>query len=161
MICSLEQTAEQLQCSAVGLLQWNKQLEEGTPSGLSDYDLNHDFIMLNLHETANIHYNIFSYNSAMADFNLQLKASSLKAKLNTELAFVKKHITSGGNFYPLHHQLSGLCWDVDMLVISLHHDSSSFPASPGPLSHGAFLAQQKPSAVPVCLPRTSPHPHGR
>ena len=156
VICSLEKTAEQLQCAAVGLLQWNKQLEDGAPSGLSDYDLSHDFVMLNLPKTASLHYNSFSYNSAVADFDLQLKATGLKAKLNTELAFVKKHLTSGGNFYPLHHQLSGLCWDVDMLVISLHHDSSSLLPHPGPYLMEHFLLHRSHVLFPYACQERHP-----
>ena len=112
--------------------------------------------MLNLPKTASLHYNSFSYNSAMADFDLQLKATGLKAKLNTELVFVKKHLTSGGNFYPLHHQLSGLCWDVDMLVISLHHDSSSLLPHPGPYLMEHFLLHRSHVLFPYACQERHP-----
>jgi hypothetical protein len=114
-------------------LPWSKELEENQPSSrLTDYDLSHDFILLNLSKISDISYNLFSFNSAEVDFNLQLRVCECPTKLRKDLAFVKKYLPSGGNPYPLRSDVTGLCTSVDKLVISLHHDSSSHLPHPGP-----------------------------
>ena len=147
-----EQSSECFHYAAMGAVPWNKQLQleqeeredaqggerEGDSnsstwiSNLANCDLSHDFIILNLAKLSDTHYNHFSFNSAEMDFNLQLKACRSRIQLRTDLAFVKKHLPSGGNPYPPHSDVSGLCSEVDKLVISLHHDSSSHLPHPGP-----------------------------
>lgn len=156
---SFERSSECLHYAAVSALPWNRDLENegrtlldepdgdspltnrhpsfssatgGEVSLLTDYDLSHDFILLNLSKLAGTHYNQISFSSALVDFNLQLKACQCRTKLCTDLVFVKKHLKTGGNPYPLHLDLTDLCQDVDKLVISLHHDSSSHLPHPGP-----------------------------
>ena len=129
-----EQTTECLHYAAMSALPWNTKLEDGhsTVDKLTDYDLSHDFILLNLSKVSNIPYNQFSFNSAEVDFNLQLKACQSRTKLRKDLLFMKKYLPTGGNPYPLHSEVTGLCSEVDKLVISLHHDSSSHLPHPGP-----------------------------
>lgn len=128
-----EQSPECLHYAAMSALPWSKELEDGLPTdGLTDYDLSHDFILLNLSKISDISYNQFSFNSAEVDFNLQLRVCECPTKLRKDLVFVKKYLPSGGNPYPLHSEVTGLCSCVDKLVISLHHDSSSHLPHPGP-----------------------------
>lgn len=128
-------------------LPWSKELEDGQLSAaerLTDYDLSHDFVLLNLAKTSNISYNQFSFNSAVVDFNLQLKACQCRTKLRRDLAFVKKCLPSGGNPYPIRSEVTGLCSEIDKLVISLHHDLSSHLPHPGPylMEHYLFFKGQ-------------------
>lgn len=117
----------------MGALPWSKELQESQPSEkLTDYDLSHDFILLNLSKISDISYNLFSFNSAEVDFNLQLRVCECPAQLRRDIVFVKKYLPSGGNPYPLRSEVTGLCSSVDKLVISLHHDSSSHLPHPGP-----------------------------
>ena len=114
-------------------LPWSKELEDGhSTENLTDYDLSHDFILLNMAKVSNILYNQFSFNSAEVDFNLQLQACRCLTKLRRDLSFVKKYLPTGGNPYPLRLGVTDLCSEVDKLVISLHHDSSSHLPHPGP-----------------------------
>lgn len=174
-----EQSTECLHYAAMSALPWSKQLEQeqeerGTVldgaeretahpmssfaetgiTGLTNYDLSHDFILLNLAKLAGTHYNQFSFNSAEVDFNLQLKACQCRTKLLTDLVFVKKHLKSGGNPYPLKPDISGLCQDVDKLVISLHHDSSSHLPHPGPYLMEHYLLYKSQVLFPYAH---SPH----
>lgn len=168
-----EQSTECFHYAAMGALPWSKQLEleqeerqevdggerEGETysagiSSLTNYDLSHDFILLNLAKLADTQYNHFSFNSAEVDFNLQLKACQCRTRLRTELAFVKKHLPSGGNPYPLHSDVSGLCSDVDKLVISLHHDLSSHLPHPGPYLMEHYLLYKSQVLFPYAH---SPH----
>lgn len=141
-----EQDPECLQYSATSLLPWSRQLEENGSSAdkLTDYDLSHDFILLNLAKLPHILYNQFSFNSAEVDFNLQLQACQCRTQLKKDMAFVKKHIPTGGNPYPVRPDVSGLCTEIDKLVISLHHDSSSHLPHPGPylMEHYLLLKSQ-------------------
>lgn len=128
-----EQSPECMQYAAMSALPWSKALEDGHPANrLTDYDLSHEFILLNLSKISDISYNQFSFNSAEADFNLQLQVCKCYTKLRKDLVFVKKYLSSGGNPFPLHSEVTGLCSSVDKLVISLHHDSSSHLPHPGP-----------------------------
>ena len=123
-------------------------------AGLTDFDLSHDFVLLNLSKLAGTHYNQFSFNSAEVDFVLQLKVSLCRAKLRQNLVFVKKHLKGGGNPYPLHLDVSGLCQDADKLVISLHHDSSSHLPHPGPYLMEHYLLYKSQVLFPYAH---SPH----
>lgn len=129
-------------------LPWSKKLEETSQLAdtLTDYDLSHDFILLNLAKLSNISYNQFSFNSAEVDFNLQLKVCQCQTKLRKDLAFVKKFLPSGGNPYPL--VITGLCSKVDKLVISLHHDSSSHLPHPGPYLMEHYLLLKSKTLFP-------------
>ena len=129
-----EQTPDCLQYAAMSALPWSQQLEEGETMAdrLTDYDLSHEFILLNLSRISDISYNQFSFNSANVDFNLQLKVCQCRTKLHRDLVFVNKYLPSGGNPYPIRSEVNGLCSTVDKLVISLHHDSSSHLPHPGP-----------------------------
>ncbi len=132
------------------MAQWNQQWEERRQeSCLSDYDLNHHFVLLNLSKTATVQYKSFNYNSSAMDFNLQLQASGLSTKLRTDIAVVRKYLPSGGNAYPVHLQLSGICSDGDHLITSLHHDSSSLLPYPGPYLMEHFLLLKSQSFFPA------------
>ena len=124
-------------------------MEEGyTGEELTDYDLSHDFIVLNLQKVASVSYNEYTYNSAEVGFNLLLKASDMKTKLRKDVSFMRKHLPSGGNLFPLHLQISGLCPDIDKVVISLHHDSSSHLPYPGPYLMEHYLLHKSHSLFP-------------
>ena len=128
-----EQSPECLQYAAMSALPWSKELQDSQPSDrLTDHDLSHDFILLNLSKISDISYNLFSFNSAEVDFNLQLRVCECPTMLRRDVVFVKKYLPSGGNPYPLRSEVTGLCSSVDKLVISLHHDSSSHLPHPGP-----------------------------
>ena len=164
VIRSLEHSADCLQYAAISLQQWTKQLEEeatptnveATPTTLTDYDLNHDFIMLNLTKAAGIHYHRFSFNSSQVDFNLQLHAAGLKTKLLTNYILVKKHLPTGGNRYPSHPHTATLNLDTEKLAISLHHDSSSLLPHPGPYLMEQFFLHQSSSLFPYAQSVSSP-----
>lgn len=164
VIRSLEHSADCLQYAAISLQQWTKQLEEeatptnveATPTTLTDYDLNHDFIMLNLTKSANIHYHRFSFNSSQVDFNLQLHAASLKTKLLANYVFVKKYLRTGGNRYPSHPHTATLNLDTEKLAISLHHDSSSLLPHPGPYLMEQFLLHKSSFLFPYAQSVSSP-----
>lgn len=136
-------------------MQWSKQLETSSPC-LSHYDLNHDFILLNLSLLGSARYNPFIFHCAEADFNLQLRAAGLKAHLYTELAFVKKHQPSYHPRYPFYTQLASLCSDADKLAISLHHDASSLLPHPGPYLMEHFLYHRSVALFPHAL--SAKHP---
>lgn len=137
----MEQTTDSFDLVAMSAVPWSKQLEEGVNVGeeLTNYDLSHDFIVLNLSKTSTLTYNQFSLNSAQVGFNLQLQAVQRKTKLFKEFAFVHKHLPTGGNPYPLQGYGSTLVTDIDKAVISLHHDSSSHLPYPGPYLMEHFL----------------------
>jgi len=164
VIRSLEQNADCLQYAAISLPQWSKPPEEEatptrfetTPIPLTDYDLNHDFIMVNLMKTAGVHYHSYSFNSSQIDFNLQLQAAGLKTKLRSDFVFVKKHILSGGNLYPSHPSIPSLYLDTEKLAISLHHDSSSLFPHPGPYLMEQFLLHKSSSLFPYAHSPSSP-----
>ena len=148
-----EQTPNCLNYAAMGCLPWSRSLEEGqlttaSNNRLTEYDLSHDFILLNLAKTSHISYNQFSFNSAEVDFNLQLKVCECKTALWRDLAFMKKHLPSGGNPYPLRWDVKGLCSEVDKLVISLHHDSSSHLPHPGPYLMEHYLLFKSQALFP-------------
>ena len=134
----MEQDTDSLDLVAMSAVPWSKQMEEGGASSintveeLTDYDLSHDFIVLNLSKTSSLTYNQFSLNSAQVGFNLKLQAVQMKTKLFREFAFVHKHLPSGGNPYPTQARNSALVADIDKAIISLHHDSSSHLPYPGP-----------------------------
>ena len=152
---SLEQEADCSETAAIGIQQWTKELET-SPSRLTGYDLNHEFLLLNLSLLASTHYNQHIFHCAEADFNLQLKAAGLKTRLSTELAFVKKYQPSYHPRYPFYTQLGSLCSDADKLVISLHHDASSLLPHPGPYLMEHFLFHRSVALFPHAL--TSTHP---
>eukprot|EP00731_Ephydatia_muelleri_P031529 Em0023g36a len=152
---SIEQDAECSENAAISILQWSKELESSPPC-LTHYDLNHDFILLNLSMLGSTHYNPFLFHCTEADFNLQLKAAGLKAHLYTELAFVKKHQPSCHPRYPFYTQLGSLCSDADKLAISLHHDASSLLPHPGPYLMEHFLYHRSVALFPPALSTTHP-----
>ncbi len=135
-----------LQYAALGVPTWRDTATESC--SLSNYDLSHDFIMLNLSQTAQIDYNQFSFNSADVGFNIALHGAGLKAMLVKDLAIVKKHLTTGGNKYLLHTNISSLAPDVDKVVVSLHHNSSSHLPYPGPYLMEHFLLHKSLSLFP-------------
>lgn len=160
-----EQTPKCLQYAAMSALPWCDGLEQDNAgssnsggnsghshsavvAGLTGYDLSHDFVFLNLSRTSDISYNQFSFNSAEVDFNLQLQAHACRTKLWKDLAFVRKRLPSGGNPYPLHADITGLCSSVDKLVISLHHDTSSHLPHPGPYLMEHYLFFKSRSLFP-------------
>lgn len=153
---SIEQEADLLETAAVSILQWSKELESSLPSCLTNYDLNHDFVLLNLSLLSSTQYNSFSFHCAEADFNLQLKAAGLKARLYTELTFVKKYQSSYHPRYPFYTQLGSLCSDADKLAISLHHDASSLLPHPGPYLMEHFLYHRSVTLFPHAL--STKHP---
>lgn len=144
----------------MSLPQWCSQLEDGEActalDALSDYDLNHDFLLLNLPAVAGLHYHCHSYNSCFVDFSLQLKESGLRATLRRDLAVVQKLVKAGGNPFPIRPQLSGLCANVDRLVTSLHHDSSSLLPHPGPYLMEHYLLRKSPILFPHALRAETP-----
>ncbi len=151
---SLEGDPHSLELAAISLPQWNQGWEEsGGLVSLSDYDLNHDFILLNLSKIATVQYKSFSYNSGAVDFNLQLQAAGLGTRLRTDMAVARKYLSSGGNTYPVRMQLSGICSDADHLVTSLHHDSSSLLPYPGPYLMEHLLLHKSQTFFP-----SSKHP---
>lgn len=143
-----EQSPECLHYAAVSALQWTSNLDDQNTDNITDYDLSHDFVFLNLAKTSHISYNQFSFNSAEVDFNLQLKVCQCRTKLCRDLAFVKKYLPSGGNPYPLRSEVTGLCSEVDKLVISLHHDSSSHLPHPGPYLMEHYLLFKSQALFP-------------
>ena len=149
-LLSLEQTADCAQYAALSVLPWSEELTEATlaSSCLTDFDLSHDFIMLNLPQTADFSYNQFSFNSSDIGFNLELKAAGLKTLLRKDLTIVRKHLPTGGNLYPLHSLATGLSTDIDKVVISLHHDSSCHLPYPGPYLMEHYLLHKSPSLFP-------------
>ena len=146
VLVAMEQSADSLDLVAMSAVPWSKQLEDVSGGGssstveeLTNYDLSHDFILLNLSKTPSLTYNQFSLNSAQVGFNLQLQAVEMKTKLFKEFTFVQKHLATGGNPYPCQGQNSSLVVDIDKAVISLHHDSSSHLPYPGPYLMEHFL----------------------
>ena len=137
-----------LRYAAISVPHWWEDPQEA--SGLTDFDLSHDFIMLNLAQTANLGYNQFSFNSADIGFNLALRAAGLKTKLCKDLGIVKKHIPTGGNMYPLHSSITSLCTDLDRVVIPLHDSSSHLPY-PGPYLMEHYLLHKSHSLFPHAL----------
>ena len=141
-------------------IPWNQTLEDSPhhhsssssspapTSALTDYDLSHDFILLNLAKLQDISYSHFSFNSADVDFNLQLKVCGSRTVLQRDLAYVKKYLPVGGNPYPLRSEVTGLCAEVDKLVISLHHDSSSHLPHPGPYLMEHYLLFKSQALFP-------------
>lgn len=149
-LLSIEQTADCVQYAALSVLPWSEDLTETNvgSSCLTDFDLSHDFIMLNLAQTADISYNQFSFNSSDIGFNLELKAAGLKTLLRKDLMIVRKHLTTGGNLYPLHSLATGLSADIDKVVISLHHDSSCHLPYPGPYLMEHYLLHKSQYLFP-------------
>lgn len=90
------------------------------------------------------------------DFNLHLQANGLSTKLRTDIAVVRKHLSSGGNAYPVCTQLSGICSNADQLVTSLHHDSSSLLPYPGPYLMEHFLLHKSRTFFPSSQQREHP-----
>ena len=153
---SIEQVADSINTAAVGVLQWTKELEMSPAQHLTDYDLNHEFLLLNLPLLGSIHYNHFTFHCCEVDFNLQLKAAGLKTRLVTEVAFVKKHQPTYHPRYPFYTHLGSLCSDADKLVISLHHDASSLLPHPGPYLMEHFLFHRSVALFPHAL--SAKHP---
>lgn len=144
-----EQMPECLHNAAMSATPWTQSMEAGhLADRLTDYDLSHDFILLNLAKTSHISYNQFSFNSAEVDFNLQLKVCQCDTSLRRDLMFVKKCLPRGGNPYPLRSEVNGLCSEVDKLVISLHHDLSSHLPHPGPYLMEHYLLFKSQALFP-------------
>ncbi len=151
---SFEQNPECLHYAAMSAIPWSTRRESSstniatTTDSLTDFDLSHSFILLNLAKISNITYNKFSFNSAEVDFNLQLKASQHRTMLRRDLTVVKKYLHAGGNPFPLHSKVMDICSEVDKLVISLHHDSSSHLPHPGPYLMEHYLLFKSQALFP-------------
>ena len=156
----MEHTTESFDLVAMSAVSWSKQLEEGGSCNaveeLTDFDLSHDFIMLNLSKTPSLNYNQFSLNSAQVGFNLQLQASQAKTKVFKEFSFVQKHLATGGNPYPTQGSGSSLVADIDKAVISLHHDSSSHLPYPGAYLMEHFLLYKSQVLFPYAQSPENP-----
>lgn len=160
VLSALESDPSALDTAAVSLPQWSSQFEDEDTcpaiDSLSDYDLNHDFLLLHLRKVAGVQYNCHSYNSCFVDFNLQLKESGLKAALRRDMAVVQKLVKTGGNPFPVRPQLNGLSPDVNKLVTSLHHDSSSLLPHPGPYLMEHYFLRKSPVLFPHALKEETP-----
>lgn len=150
VLLSLEKMSDCTQYAAMSVLPWSEHLSSVSPSidGLTNFDLSHDFILLNLAKLADVSYNQFSFNSSDIGFNLDLKATGLKTKLCKDLMFVRKHLPTGGNLYPLHSLAAGLSVDIDKVIISLHHDSSCHLPYPGPYLMEHYLLHKSQTLFP-------------
>ena len=146
----MEQSADVADLVAASAVPWSRQLEEGgtTVKELTNYDLSHDFILLNLSKTSGLSYNQFSLNSAQVGFNLQLQAAQMETKIFKEFLFVHKHLPTGGNPYPSQGHSSSLVADIDKAIISLHHDSSSHLPYPGPYLMEHYLLHKSQVLFP-------------
>ncbi len=146
-LLSLEEpSVDCLQYTALSVPTWRDTA--AVSCSLSNYNLSHNFIMLNLSQTAEIEYNQFSFNSADVGFNLALCEAGFKTLLVKDLAIVRKHIATGGNKYPLHANITNLAPDADKVVVSLHHNSSSHLPYPGPYLMEHFLLHKSLSLFP-------------
>ena len=137
-----------IQYAAVSVLPW---AEESALNNMTDFDLTHDFIMMNLSQTQHLQYNEFLFNSADTAFSLRLRDAGLKTKLHRNLSIVKKYLPTGGNNYPLHTNISTLVPEIDSVVISLHHDSSSHLPYPGPYLMEHYLLHKSCRLFPNAL----------
>ena len=128
---SLSQDADTTDCAAISIPQWSTALSPSTLSSphtshssqLTQCDLNHDFLLLNVAMTTDLHYRAHSYTSHDTDFNLQLLVSGLKTVVRTDISVVKTHFPPSD--FLLHSDVTAVATEVDNIAVSLH-DSAAF-----------------------------------
>ncbi|XP_062413830.1 GREB1-like protein, partial [Pungitius pungitius] len=81
-----------------GTRRWSSSLARKAPGGapFSRCHL-HDFVMLNVDLTQNVHYDLNRYSCEEVDFNLRVNSSGLLLCRFNHFSFMKKHIPVGGN----------------------------------------------------------------
>ena len=118
------------ECLAVSVPQWNSSLPPSHPH-LTHHDLNHDFLLLNVATTTDVHYRTHSYTSYDVDFNLQLFVGGANTLVCTDTSVVKKHFPPN-DALTLHSNVTTVATEVDNIAVSLHDSVAPLVDYPGP-----------------------------
>ena len=142
--------------SAVSVPQWTSPPSHPPPPPLSHFDLNHDFLLLNIATTTDVHYHTHSYASFDANFNLQLFVGGARTLVASDISVVRKHDTPG-DAPRLHAKVTTVAAPgVDYIAVSLH-DSVAPPFDyPGPYLLEHYLRMKSPDLFPSA--RSPIHP---
>uniref|UniRef100_A0AAQ4PIB2 GREB1 like retinoic acid receptor coactivator n=1 Tax=Gasterosteus aculeatus aculeatus TaxID=481459 RepID=A0AAQ4PIB2_GASAC len=80
-----------------GTRRWSSGLARRSPSAPFSRCHLHDFVLLNVDLTQNVHYDLNRYSCEEVDFNLRVNSSGLLLCRFNHFSFMKKHIPVGGN----------------------------------------------------------------
>ncbi|KAL6103902.1 greb1l [Pungitius sinensis] len=80
-----------------GTRRWSSSLARKAPGAPFSRCHLHDFVMLNVDLTQNVHYDLNRYSCEEVDFNLRVNSSGLLLCRFNHFSFMKKHIPVGGN----------------------------------------------------------------
>ena len=166
VLLALSQGVRASDCAAISIPQWSTALASYShsppspplppvPPHLTQYDLNHDFLLLNVAMTTDVHYRPHSYTSQAVDLNLQLFVGGLRTLLRTDLSVVKKHFPDRET-HSLHSDVTVVAIEVDSIAVSLHDTSAALVDYPGPYLLEHYLRHKSPGLFPGA--RSPRHP---